>query len=56
MEIWNEAYHPSTVEVEGEYVTLDEYDAVASPKITKGTATRRDDLESGRHVFANRKN
>ncbi len=55
LEIWNEAYHPSTVEVEGEYVTLDEYDAVLPPEMTKGTATKRDDLESGQHVFANRK-
>ncbi len=55
LEIWNEAYHPSTVEVEGEYVTLDEYDAVLPPEMTKGTATKRDDLESGLPDFANRK-
>lgn len=60
-QIWNQAYHPSTVEVKGEYVTLDEYDAVlprmgtaseSDPKMGKGNATKRDDLESAQHDFA----
>lgn len=56
-ETGNQAYHPSAaVEVKGQYVTLDDYDAVLprkgavrewTPKIAEGTATRREDLESG---------
>lgn len=64
LQIWNEAYQPSAaVEVKGEYVTLDEYDAVlprkdtaseSAPRRAQGTATRRDDLESGTYDFADR--
>lgn len=63
-EIWNGAYHPSAVQVEGEYVTLDEHDAVLprtarrvkasepASRMAKGIATRREDLESGLGNFA----
>ena len=59
----NQAYHPSAaVEVKGEYVTLDDYDAALlregpvsewDPEIVKGTATRREDLESGQEMAGN---
>ena len=63
-EIWNGAGHPSAVKVEGEYVTLVEHDAVLpktarrvrasepAPRMAKGIATRREDLESGLGDFA----
>ena len=60
-EVWNQAYHPSAAEVKDEYLSLDGYDAVLlrrdtaiepAPKLAKGTATRRDDLERGQDDFA----
>lgn len=58
-EVWNQAYHPSAAEVKD--LSLDGYDAVLprrdtasepAPKLAKGTATRRDDLERGQDDFA----
>ncbi|CAD6580725.1 MAG: hypothetical protein ASARMPREDX12_000255 [Alectoria sarmentosa] len=58
---WNQAYHPSAAEVKDEYLSLDGYDAVLprrdtaiepAPKLVKGSATRRDDLERGQDDFA----
>ncbi|MCJ1449718.1 hypothetical protein MMC28_000046 [Mycoblastus sanguinarius] len=56
---WDHPYHPSA-EIEGEYITLDDYDKMpprkgatseSTPKMAKGTATRREGLENGLHTF-----
>ena len=56
-ETWSKVCHPSTVKVKNEHVTLDEYNTMllsrgptageSARQIAKGTATKRDDLESG---------
>ena len=60
-EVWNQAYHPAAKVKDDEYLSLDGYDAVLprrdtasepAPRLAKGTATRRDDLERGQDDFA----
>ena len=57
--MWSESYQP-LAEVKREYITLNAHDATLlrrgttsdlTPKIARGTATRRDDLESGQDGF-----